>query len=54
MTELKNCPFCNGEVSVAKKVTKPRFFVYCSACKVRGPQTRSKETAMEKWNNGQI
>lgn len=50
-SELKVCPFCGNDVGVAKKITKPRFFVYCKECKTRGPQARSGEKAMEMWND---
>jgi Lar family restriction alleviation protein len=57
VSELKDCPFCNGyspelaESAVTSVITgRPKMGVFCNDCFCEGPTADSEEEAIEAWN----
>jgi len=51
--QFEPCPFCNGSivaVTTAMMFAEPRYFVECSRCLSRGPQSLDREIAESSWN----
>ena len=49
--ELKPCPFCGGKASIMRYsyITKEHY-CFCTSCKVRMPNSLTREEAIERWN----
>lgn len=52
-TELKPCPFCNGEAKMRyceNEYIIPFYFVSCSECGCKQASSIHKESVIESWN----
>lgn len=51
MAELKPCPFCGGKASIMRyHHISNASYCYCKSCKVKMPNSLTKEEAIKKWN----
>lgn len=50
--KINNCPFCNEEKDSndVLDIGRLAFCVHCPKCLAYGPKAKSKEAAIEKWN----
>ena len=50
-TELKPCPFCGGKASIMRyHYIDNASYCYCTACKVKMPNSLTRKEAIEAWN----
>lgn len=50
MEEMKPCPFCGSESVVVRKQIEPSSWVSCLICGALGPDGKTPEDAIVKWN----
>ena len=53
MIELKKCPFCAGHASLMQNYLN-HWLVVCDQCFARTDATRTKEKAIESWNQRKL
>jgi hypothetical protein len=49
MSDLKPCPFCDGQAKI-KRCGSGYFRVVCDQCKIGTSHCATIESAVEKWN----
>lgn len=49
-TELKKCPFCGGEATLAKGLCELDNYVMCLECISKTRPYNTKESAIKAWN----
>lgn len=52
-TKDKPCPFCGSQelMCISDADDCGDFYCYCDDCLAEGPNCRTEEEAIEKWNN---
>lgn len=51
VNDIKPCPFCGGMETKVKPVWKDYRFVACQSCKAAGPVMKTKQEAVQAWND---
>ena len=50
MADLKPCPFCGGKAFIMSYHSIKDAYCICKSCKVRMPNSPTRQKAIEAWN----